>query len=653
MTRRIGAESGPLKTRYARDLDRLDATYERSLSSDYDNLLEAVTRIAGRPLIAIGSGGSQTSADSAARLHSHYSGQLALSFTPLEFLCSTFPRECTVLLLSARGRNADSLAALRAAERAEVDQIIVLTCNAGSPLVEAARGGGHSTIVEIETPVERDGYLATNTLLATMTTLQRSFRAAYDDADSYLPQTLRDLLHPEISRTEFLSGLRGAIEPLTDLEHLVTLFGGWASTSAIDIESRLTESALCGVQIADFRNFAHGRHQWLIRHAQTSGVLALVTPSVAQLARKTLDKIPDKVALAEVSTKLDGPLASIALVAQSLFITEVWSDAVGIDPARPKVPMWARRLYHMHPTVEEEEYLASPIRRKLGLPRRTNHDRLMQEKLRIAVERLDQAKVRAAVLNYDGTVVESYERNDVPRDEVAQELSRLLSEGMHIGFASGRGKSIRRALRKALPSERWNQVLIGYYNGTDIGLLSDSARPDGTPAAVDQELRQVLDLMSNNGMILSGIEERPHQLTLTPEHPTDLRHYWERVQSLIDRQGIPARTVLSSHSLDVLPASATKLNVVNRLAEMVSCHPDEVIRIGDMGAWPGNDFDLLDHHLGLSVRTPPAGLYTDGWNLAPPGETGTQALLRYLQAVRRNDEGVWGFQVIDSGLVVE
>jgi len=55
-----------------------------------------------------------------------------------------------------------------------------------------------------------------------------------------------------------------------------------------------------------------------------------------------------------------------------------------------------------------------------------------------------------------------------------------------------------------------------------------------------------------------------------------------------------------------------------------------VIRIGDRGMWPGNDFDLLSDRLGLSVdevsRDP-----DHCWNLSPAGVLGPQATLHYLK----------------------
>ena len=47
----------------------------------------------------------------------------------------------------------------------------------------------------------------------------------------------------------------------------------------------------------------------------------------------------------------------------------------------------------------------------------------------------------------------------------------------------------------------------------------------------------------------------------------------------------------SSHSVDIVAAGVSKLNVVRRLRETVSDEP--ILAIGDRGRWPGNDHELL------------------------------------------------------------
>src|SRR5690606_38597454 len=110
-------------------------------------------------------------------------------------------------------------------------------------------------------PAGKDGFLATNSLLGFMAVLVRAY-----------------LL--ELSTAEEWEAVRVNIAPLLDTgsaqienwalttEHLwrrgttIVLHDADSRIGAIDLESKFTEAAVGNLQIADYRNFAHGRHHW-------------------------------------------------------------------------------------------------------------------------------------------------------------------------------------------------------------------------------------------------------------------------------------------------------------------------------------------------------------------------------------------------------
>jgi hypothetical protein len=80
------------------------------------------------------------------------------------------------------------------------------------------------------------------------------------------------------------------------------------------------------------------------------------------------------------------------------------------------------------------------------------------------------------------------------------------------------------------------------------------------------------------------------------------------------------------------------LTVVERVAEMAG-GGRPVLRIGDRGRWPGNDFSLLDSAHSLSadeVSPDPKG----AWNLAQAGHRGSQATLGYLRTLKSTRQGL-------------
>ena len=54
---------------------------------------------------------------------------------------------------------------------------------------------------------------------------------------------------------------------------------------------------------------------------------------------------------------------------------------------------------------------------------------------------------------------------------MTNELIRLLDVGIHLGIATGRGKSVREALQASLPETLWPLVFVGYYNGAEVAAL--------------------------------------------------------------------------------------------------------------------------------------------------------------------------------------
>ena len=74
-------------------------------------------------------------------------------------------------LVHCRGRNPDILSAYRALVRLEPERILVVCSSVGSPLSKMAQSYDEGSVLEFECPAGKDGFLATNSLLATATLL--------------------------------------------------------------------------------------------------------------------------------------------------------------------------------------------------------------------------------------------------------------------------------------------------------------------------------------------------------------------------------------------------------------------------------------------------------------------------------------------------
>ena len=632
---------------YAGEMAKLAETFAWVEEVDL-RLLQQAVRVAGlSPLRVIGSGGSLTGAHALAGLHQRYTGHLAAVATPLEAVDEPLDAAVATWLLSAGGGNADILAAAKALILREPRQIGVLCGREASPLADLCHQHPYVDLLLYPPPAGKDGFLATNSLLGFTALLTRAYVAGFgSDADwgdvvDHLKPLLRDT-------ADALEAWEAATEPLWTRSTTLVLHGPSSRIGAIDLESKFTEAALGHLQIADYRNFAHGRHHWLAKRSETSAVLAFITDTDRALAERTLDLIPAGVPQARIAFN-GGPSAiALASLLAALRITGWAGCTREIDPGRPGVPEFGRKLYNLR--------LPRP-RRIAGLPRLTPReaaaisrkagaapDRLATlgelERWRDALgdflTRLRDARFAGIVLDYDGTVIDTRRRSKPANPEMVSELARLAEAGAHIGIATGRGKSVRYDLQKCLPPALWRLVLVGYYNGAEVAPLDDDSVPDGTES-VCAALQPIANSLRCHPELSESArqEDRPFQITLEATRVMPVSRLWDLACQIIRTSGVHDIAVTcSSHSVDIVAAGVSKLSVVRRLRETVGDEP--ILAIGDRGRCPGNDHELLSEPFALGVDEISADPATC-WHLGKPGQRGPAVTREYLSVLEAQD----------------
>ncbi len=603
---------------YGTELQRLGVALDWASEIDCTVLRDFVRSAESCGLVCVGTGGSLAAAHFSAMLHRYVSRMTAIHATPLEFLSSPdgFAKQA-VIVVSASGRNTDVRAVADVAISSEARSLACVTTKEGNPLASRISAYDRGYAFEREIPTGRDGFLATNTLLATMILLARAYGVGIDidkdlfqESPAYFPDK-RDTV--------------------------LVLHGGWSTPVATDLESRLHESALVNVQISDYRNFGHGRHLWLSRYPQETSLIALVTPETAQLAERTLRYVPPDIPVTRMAVSASGPAATIGLVVRAMHWTGALGRARGVDPGRPVVPEFGRKLYHARPPRARSSVQSPAVSRKLealGLqygPAVSCYESALEGFL----QAMSSTKFGALALDYDGTLCTSRNRGAGLTSRMAEALHRVLQLGMRIGIATGRGGSAGAALRAALPRESWDQVDIGYYNGAEILPLS---REDGPNKARDQEpsIARVEGVIRKDPLLLdlAEYEVRPQQVTLTPRRARETERLWKYIAWLVEYHAIGVRVVTSDHSVDVIAKGVSKTRVVEHLSRTSSSL--DVCAIGDCGAWPGNDYEMLAGRYSLSVDrvSPSRG---SCWNLAPRGCCGPEAALLYLYSFESSD----------------
>jgi len=255
------------------------------------------------------------------------------------------------------------------------------------------------------------------------------------------------------------------------------------------------------------------------------------------------------------------------------------------------------------------------------------------------IEKLTNNYFGAIIFDYDGTLCESHDRFRCPSKDIDQNLIRLLEENILIGIATGRGKSVRKEFQKIIPSKYWNNILIGYYNCSDIAPLNDDFRPIkeiSDPTVINE----VTDYIEHNDFLeylVGEYEPRPNQISIIPKKEHMRREIIQVLHCTLPMKVLSQIKILeSSHSIDVVASNVSKLDLISAIEEKFEYHeyltgPINTVCIGDKGEWPGNDFELLSHPYSLSVDSVSPDPNTC-WNLAPPGHRGVQATLDYFKS---------------------
>jgi hypothetical protein len=617
------------------ELAALPQTYKWALQLSSSKLASLIGP-PGHPLYVVGSGGSLSAAHLVADLYETTVGVPARVETPLGLPRALRSlRTCNVLILSAAGRNRDILGACRQAIEFEPKQLSVVCATEGSPLAKLAQTYDGAAVLEFELPTGRDGFLATNSLLATAVLMTRAIGGA--TTERLLPATFKSL-------AKGCQGVRTGVasEHFFERETLLVLHGDQTRAGAIDLESKLTEAALARVQVADYRNFAHGRHHWLAKRPRESAVLAFETPFDRTLAERTLALLPRDVPTLRICIPHEcASIASLASLASVFHVVDQYGDARKIDPGRPGVPPFGRRIYNLNAfsprRSSPKEAPTCAVRRKLnaiGVPNNSVLERRLRAAWNEQVGLLAQRRFRALVLDYDGTICDREHRYGVPPAEIVSPLEGLLARGVLIGIATGRGGSVREALRQCISQEHWTRVVVGYYNCGEIATLADDQVPRKTTAA-GKNLEAAAEALSADLSIgaLCEVEPRHCQITVRARVGIPIAELglWSLVHESIKRAGVTdVAVVSSSHSVDLIPDTCSKLDLLRRLPAV---DLGEMLCIGDRGRWPGNDWQLLNHKWSLSVDEVSSAV-DRGWNLAPPGRRGVGALEFYLSRLR-------------------
>lgn len=612
---------------FSKELETIDCIYRHAMECDCQVIIKFLKKYYSDFFLLVGSGGSYSVA-TAVEYFCVQAGIKAKSVTPLEVQQYKMQiKESAVIIFSAGGKNSDSKNIYSFISKLEPKGVLTVCMCLGSPLAKMQKKNNHNYLYEYKMPVYKDGYLAVESLLSSIIIFAKAFSEVTEN--KFFKSDIKELGLPSLPD----------IYEVLQKNSIIVLYGGLSQAAVIDLESKFGEAALGNVQLVNFRNFAHGRHFWLSRYATDTSIISFIDNENYELAKKTLELLPKDIPVCKIELQHDGIDGFFEAYGYVLRIVESAGIINGVDPGKPKINEYGKKLYHLNVRSKAIEWLKNidkdPIARSVYRKMKNSFDNYQKyyELLKKEYNHLTCTSFKGLIFDYDGTLHDKGVDNIV-ENEIFKIINELMDNGIAVGIATGRGKSVKCELIKVLSARHHSDVVIAYYNGGCIGTLLDEKIPDKKSVVVPNEFCQIINNFNSVREQLSakinfdGIDDKnPYQLSVMGEiscRDKNLLHeYFNKFKTV--------KIVESSHSLDVIPLTSCKNNIFD-FFEKKGYKKEEFLTVGDFGHLGGNDFELLQGSNCLSVDSVSNSM-TSCLNFMPLGVRGLEATLYLLKKI--------------------
>lgn len=507
----------------------------------------------------IGSGGSLVLAKLWQQVHESHELGVAKVKTPYEYEFEN-PKADVVVLFSASGKNHDILNAFRTALK-RGSRIVVFTISHQSELLRLAKTQENVACVYPSIKSAKDGFLAVNSTIVMAGLIYQVESILFGveiNTQSPVASAFRDYYHSPIANP-------------SQYKTLQIIVSEWGAPAGLDLETRLAESSVAACFLTDPRSFGHGRFIWLDSHKNDTLVVMIYTPTSEQFMNKFSKNIPDFIPQYKIFAPYQGIWGAIYSIVATILLVGDLAKSQDIDPGKPDVPLWGRKLHGLRVNNKKVSNLVDfPA---LTLP------------------------FDGLVIDIDGTLVDTKARFDPVRNEIAEELNRLLTLRLPIGFATGRGWSAMEILQSTISSELWDRVTVGLYNGTYILKLLEKSLPvshDQLP--IINEVSSLVEKICEKYDIKPTI--RPTQITVKGLRTNQICLLKAELNLELGQKRRYFKIVSSAHSVDIIPWWGSKLRVVETIDLSLD---SQILCVGDQGQMGGNDEELLRWQPSVSV----------------------------------------------------
>ena len=275
--------------------------------ADVESLRQFLFDDPERPLIAMGHGGSHSSAAYAA-LHYGTNCGLGRAMTPYQAnsLSDATLKNTKQLLVSKSVKNQDAV-------------YIAKRMNTVNP--------DHSYIFKLPFDVP-DGFISIGGTFAYFSLLYKAFTG---DADFSRKLTLSS----EPADNYTYRCVDGVTTPpdLSTITQFTVLYGSYGEPVAHKMESNMTEAGLASCVISDYRDECHGRFLALSNFIQSKhrpqtdcALVLFVTPREEALSRNFLANLPGHLPIVLIRTDIASPLGSIDLLYKMSMFTSTFGE---------------------------------------------------------------------------------------------------------------------------------------------------------------------------------------------------------------------------------------------------------------------------------------------------------------------------------------
>ncbi len=602
---------------FAQELEATIETFEVCSNYDYEDFQKYIKNILCDPVIAVGSGGSFAVASAFCLLIESLGG-FAKAITPFELRNEKSIYKCHIILFTAGGNNPDTINAYNYIKKCEPRSSYVICTRQNSNIENEMLKYNDKNIKSIFIPNGKDGFLAVNSTIGMLAAFVKIYS---------------NILEIENDKIDLNNRINIDLE-IINKKTIIALCGQWTLPVIIDFESKCTEAGLVNVQIANLRNFAHGRHHWIAKNIEDTGIICFITEEDSKLATRTLKYIPDipKVIFESNNNNIN---ALPELFLEMFRIVHQFGKHRNIDPGRPQVPSFGSKIYHINYDLSkndmdlkerEKSLFKKALYRKNPIYLEPRYKRFMDiynKGFSYFKRNLFNNVFNSIIFDFDNTIILKNDTNAENYLKIVEKISEMLNNGIEVGFATGRGISIYHTLRDIIPKSLWEKVWIGYYNGSFIKNLNE----DLIKIPENKEIKDLYDFLCEFGIESSCIEYRNSQISIFIDSSS---REWllKFIREIVEIKKYCLRIYETDHSIDIVINSVSKKCLYDYFKEKNY----SILSIGDSGDLNGNDFELLNNDFSLSVDKVSYS-YKNCWFLAPLGFKGPAATLYYLEHV--------------------